>query len=82
MTKQLNAWYITLVGIVLWAASLIFTFNDFPWYAHLASGVILIAAAHIWAGLMHKASLTPRTLIAIAAGSALVLLVSLGMYLL
>lgn len=62
--------------------SLFMLANKFPWSAYLISGLIFLALTYFWSAIIHKLQPTTRTLIGMAAAFAIVLLGSMGIYLL
>ncbi|MGQ4569459.1 hypothetical protein ACUH91_06350 [Dermabacteraceae bacterium P9123] len=71
----------TITALVIWAAQCPFLLiQGFPWYAYAASGLILLGMAYAWSLLLRKDRIEGSALLPFAAASAIVLLVSLGVF--
>ena len=80
-TKHYSYRQATIVALVIWAAQCPFLLiQGFPWYAYAASGLILLGMAYAWSLLLRKDRIEGSALTSFAAASAIVLLVSLGIF--
>ncbi|MGQ4553182.1 hypothetical protein ACUIAJ_03495 [Dermabacteraceae bacterium CCM 9519] len=71
----------TIVALAIWAAQYPFLLiQGFPWYAYAASGLILLGMAYAWSLLLRKDRIEGSALMPFAVASAIVLLVSLGIF--